>query len=143
MRKHAAVSALVSWLGCVPAYASDWVVVNSDTDKGITLSIDQSSIASAGKLTKAWVKWVYTTPRDTDDTDPPKKYTQKTDLVYVNCSERTLGLAESIELSPDSKPVSSLKVPLDKVDLTGVSPDSIGETILTGICAGAAKKKKN
>ena len=85
---------------------------------------------------KAWVKWLYETPRELKGVYPAKNYQAVRDLSIYNCSDRNSITLQSTRYSDIEMTDVVQDVSIKDVagDYSEVAPDTIGEALLEYAC---------
>ncbi|MFM0101970.1 hypothetical protein PQR01_00280 [Paraburkholderia rhynchosiae] len=126
-----------------PAAAANWVPITND-GKSTWVFVDSSSVQLTGAHAKAWFLLDYGGTSPVPGANPPATAMSEKDLDMFNCDERTYGSVQQTylaEAAGSGKVVLTRSVPPTAVYYTDVVPDSMGEVMLSFVCAGRHPKK--
>ncbi|UIY60049.1 surface-adhesin E family protein [Burkholderia cepacia] len=132
---------------CANVHASDWKLLGNGPN-GEMIWVDDSSIRFSGGHAKAWFLENYVSPKPVAGTYPQKFASSMKQLDLFDCDQGTLGLAQSIQTSfanGEGDVVLSSSLPVPAVQYEDAAPDSMGEAMLTYVCArrpSASKQPK-
>lgn len=104
--------------------------------------VDVQSVASKGIYKKAWFTINQGSPQKTNYGD--KAFLSAKQLVYFNCSERTIELVQTVSYSDPNgggDVVSSQNQTFQPLRLIDVVPGTLGELMLNFVCKQNAKAK--
>jgi hypothetical protein len=113
------------------AFATEWELF--DKKNGVSSYIDSDSkrIDEADSKHIAWLKSVYDKPQKLRQKAPGNEYFQKLELVYMNCSERSYLVDQTVYLDKDGNTITPKKV---ERDYGVVVPESTWETRHMAMC---------
>lgn len=127
----------------VPAQPSRWVAVGGNEQ--IKVFVDSQSLRRTGAKVKAWLKWVNSSPVETDTVVPSKTYLSAKTLNVYNCSDRTSAGLQTIRYADadvSGEVVETVAIAETKAFFTELAPETIGESIMMYVCKATASSKK-
>jgi hypothetical protein len=126
---------------CVPHFsvASNWESITHGQKS--TVSIDYDSIAPVDSYWKVWVKTQYEEAQQTS-TYPKKSYRSVKYLQYTDCKGVRSTIVRWIAYDEDGNVVEQINDVFNAKNLNDPVPDTVGEDVVTYVCAYASKAKK-
>lgn len=124
------------------ANAADWRPL-ADSNDAKTF-IDVQSIATSGKLRKAWFQHVELVDREGNQHTQYKKYAWTKALSYFSCEERTSATVQMLYYGgkvSEGNYLGGWSQKISEVALNDVAPDTIGEAMLNFACGQRLGKK--
>lgn len=114
---------------------SRWIEVGAN-EKFLAL-VDIQSMRRTGRKVKVWVKWIYTSPSDTEFAHSKKPYQSEKSLSYYDCEAQTMLTIQVIRYSEKyAGEVVESYSNVDKLEsYREVAPETIGERVLNFVCA--------
>lgn len=135
-----AFATIVACMLPLNALSAEWQYVGSSADG--TVFIDNKRVAKKGQKVKAWFMLDLKKAQMTESYRS-KSYRSREDLIYVNCTERTSAIAQTLLYSEDAESgdiVDSMSTQEKLLIYVDPVPDSIGEMMLDAACSRASEK---
>lgn len=111
------------------ASAAEWNLF--EKRDGVNSYLDLDSLRVNEDMYTVWLKSQYAKPQKMRQKPPGGTYSQKLELVHMECSQRSYHVEKSIYSTEDGTPVATKK---DENGFETVVPDSPSEVIYTAIC---------
>jgi len=103
---------------------------------GISVSLNQRTLAKSGRNWKTWSLWSFKESRKLDSS-PPREYRSLKQLDYYNCSEHTSAIARGTCYAGENgkgEVVCNWASQPDEIKLTDVGTGTVGEKLLKEVC---------
>ena len=118
-------AAVVSVFASAQSQAATWVRVGSSNSA--VVYIDTDSLTGSPRGVIGWAKWVYVPA-------PNRKYAEAKVRKRYDCAARTSKLLASVNYTASGSVASSFTFAEYESSADAVVPESLGESILDGVC---------
>lgn len=132
--KPLAVAAMLMMLADV-SIAAVWV--GTAGNNSVSVSVDRTSMVRNGAIARAWTKWVFAQPADSNGMKNTPRYRARLLLSDYNCSDRSTLIIQSITFTDEQ-----MTTALDRfsakdfgTEFALIPPDSINEALLNFSCS--------
>ncbi|WP_155419301.1 surface-adhesin E family protein [Chromobacterium subtsugae] len=115
--------------------AANWESVLGMADDGVAY-LDSSSVSRHGSNVKFWVKVSYPLPHPSKAC-PGQLYVNHSELMIINCADKTIGTSQFNQNALDGNVVCSFKY--NRIDMEDIVPESLGDKLKDIACKGSSR----